>query len=44
MSMKVMLCTCESMYRDKVYGKMMRLFNQMKKDNTWRCTICNKEK
>ena len=44
MSMRVMICTCESAYQDKIYGKMMRLFNVMKKDGMYRCSICGREK
>ena len=44
MSIRVMPCSCASEYQDKKYGKMMRLFNEMKADNMWRCTICGKDK
>lgn len=41
---KIMTCLCVSEYQDKEYGKMLRLFNQMKTVGMWRCTICGKEK
>lgn len=44
MAMKTMPCSCLSEYQDMKYGKMIRLFNQMQKDNMWRCTVCGKDK
>ena len=42
---KVMQCSCTSDFQDKEYGKNMRLFNSMGKDDKggWRCTVCGKE-
>lgn len=36
-------CSCDSEYQDKKYGRKLRLFNKMKKENCWRCTVCGKE-
>jgi hypothetical protein len=43
---KVMPCSCESNFQDRIYGKNMRVFNQTRKNNdrTYRCTVCGKEK
>lgn len=42
---KVMQCSCVSEFQDKEYGKNMRLFNAIGKDQNdgWRCTVCGKE-
>ena len=46
MSTKVISCTCQHEYQDKVYGKNKRLANKTQKGNqkdTYRCTVCGKE-
>lgn len=35
-------CECNHEYQDKVYGKGVRLFNKMKKPDSFRCTVCAK--
>jgi hypothetical protein len=39
----IMKCDCAHDYQDKQYGKGNRLYNSMKKENSWRCTVCGKE-
>ena len=34
---------CRNKFQDKQYGKNKRLFNKMKDDNKWRCTVCGQE-
>lgn len=41
---KKMPCSCEHKFQDKEYGKDIRLHNQTKEDDVWRCTVCLKEK
>lgn len=39
-------CNCVSNFQDETYGRRMRLFNSMGKDNKvsgYRCTVCGKE-
>jgi hypothetical protein len=48
MSTKVIKCTCESEYQDRVYGTNNRLGNKTDKSSnkdrqTYRCTVCKKE-
>lgn len=43
MATKVMKCKCEHEYQDAKYGKGNRVFNKMKKDGGWKCTVCNAE-
>lgn len=42
---KVLPCSCEHAYQDATYGKGMRLFNEIGKDQKggYRCTVCGKE-
>lgn len=40
---KLIKCTCKHEYQDKKYGKGLRVANNTKLE-TWRCTVCGKEK
>ena len=42
---KVMNCSCKHEFQDHQYGKGMRLFNEIGKDQKsgYRCTVCGKE-
>ena len=42
---KVISCSCKHEFQDQQYGKGMRLFNEMGKDqnSSYRCTVCGKE-
>ena len=46
MTSKILTCTCEHEYQDKIYGKNKRVHNQTKKQDgkVWRCTVCSKER
>jgi hypothetical protein len=46
MSAKILICSCEHEYQDKLYGKYHRVHNQTKKQDgqVWRCTVCSKER
>lgn len=38
---QVLVCTCEHMGQDKIYGKHMRLMNPMQsKVPGYKCTVC----
>jgi len=44
---KILPCNCKHEFQDKLYGKGMRVHNQMTKENKlgdWRCTSCGKPK
>ncbi len=41
---KVLRCSCKHPYQDSAYGKEMRVFNPIKKNDLYRCTVCGKEK
>lgn len=47
-SMKVISCTCQSEYQDKLYGKGRRIANKTEKklglSPVWRCTVCGKDR
>lgn len=42
---KIMQCSCQSEFQDATYGKSMRVFNEIGKDQKggYRCTVCGKE-
>ena len=42
---KIMQCSCQSDFQDREYGKGMRVFNEIGKDQRggYRCTVCGKE-
>ena len=46
MTIKILTCSCEHEYQDKLYGKHKRVHNQTKKQNgeVYRCTVCSKER
>jgi len=40
---KIIICSCEHSYQDKVYGKYKRLHNKGKSKSgteVWVCTVC----
>ena len=42
---RVLRCDCEHAGQDKLHGRRLRVHNKMTKaENTWRCTVCKKEK
>lgn len=45
---KVLWCTCAHAYQDERYGAQMRVHNALKSDSksgqTWRCTVCSRER
>ena len=41
MEIKIMACTCKHKFQDKQNGKGKRVFNLMKKDYSWKCTVCS---
>ena len=40
----IMKCSCKHKQQDKLHGKGNRVFNKTMKLNTYRCTVCLKEK
>lgn len=42
---KELRCNCHSEFQDNLYGKGVRLFNEIGKDRNsgYRCTVCGKE-
>ena len=38
--MAICKCSCESNYQDRIYGKGMRVCNQTKNSDKYRCTVC----
>lgn len=36
------ICTCNSEFQDKLYGRGMRVMNQCKKPTDVKCTVCGK--
>ena len=44
MATKILKCTCKHEGQDELHGKGMRVFNSTSKDDTYRCTVCEKEK
>ena len=42
-STKLAKCSCHSKYQDETYGEDTRLMNK-KKNGTWCCTVCGKDK
>ena len=40
---KVMKCTCQHEWQDKLRGKGNRVFNYHEKKNVWVCTVCGIE-
>lgn len=47
---KRLKCSCSNSYQDAVYGKGIRIMNEVTKANnkpgvkTFRCTVCSKER
>ena len=42
---KIMKCTCEHAWQNKVYGKSMRVFNGSEKEKgKFTCTVCSSTK
>lgn len=39
----VIKCNCVHEFQDRIYGKGMRLANEMGDNNGYRCTVCGKE-
>lgn len=37
---KIMLCQCSHSSQDEMYGKGMRLWNQLGDSDSYRCTVC----
>ena len=37
---KIMACDCQHESQDKLYGKGMRLWNQLGDSDSYRCTVC----
>ena len=44
MAMKILTCTCKHEWQDKKYGKQKRVHNWRVKNESWRCTVCSKDK
>jgi len=42
-STKLAKCSCRSKYQDETYGEDTRLMNK-KKNGSWCCTVCGKDK
>lgn len=42
MPSKLLKCSCESEFQDKMYGPSIRLHTYTMKDATYRCTCCGK--
>lgn len=42
---KILQCSCQSEFQDVTYGKGMRVFNEIGKDQNsgYRCTVCGRE-
>jgi len=40
----ILLCTCKHAYQDKAYGHRRRIFNSLKADGKFRCTVCGDTK
>lgn len=40
----ILKCTCKHKFQDKKYGKGMRVFNALVKDNEYKCTVCGNTK
>ncbi len=40
----ILNCSCNHEGQDKLYGKGRRVFNETKKPDTYRCTVCKVEK
>lgn len=37
---KIMQCSCTHQSQDEMYGKGMRLWNQLGDSDSYRCTVC----
>lgn len=37
---KIMACSCQHTSQDEIYGKGMRLWNQLGDSDSYRCTVC----
>lgn len=41
--MAIKHCTCKHPYQDEKYGKHKRVYNPMKNEGMYRCTVCSNE-
>lgn len=39
----IKFCTCRHDFQDSRYGKGKRVMNAMKKEGSYRCTVCERE-
>lgn len=44
MATKILTCTCKHELQDKLHGHGQRVFNSTSKQQTFRCTVCKKER
>lgn len=40
----ILSCKCINEYQDQKYGQGKRVFNKMKAERMYRCTVCKAEK
>lgn len=40
MATEIVHCNCQNEGQDKIYGKGNRVANELKKKDTYRCTVC----